>query len=94
MPLLKIPDAAKVEMGGQQEERIFVEFDNSRLKEYGLSASKLQQSIATTNILNSGGQINLGDERIILEPTGNFNSVEDIRNMLISVGNNDGFASW
>lgn len=88
--LIKIPDAAKVEMGGAQEERVFVEFDNTRLKEYGLSASKLQQSIASTNILNSGGQINLGDERIILEPTGNFNSVEDIGNMLISVGNSNG----
>ncbi len=84
--LIKIPDAAKVEMGGEQEERVFVEFDKARLKEYGLSATKLQQSISSINILNSGGQINVGDERIILEPTGNFNSVEDIKNMLISVG--------
>ncbi len=87
--LIKLPDAAKVEMGGEQEERVFVEFDNTRLKEYGLSASKLQQTITSTNILNSGGQVNLGDERIILEPTGNFNSVEDIRNMLISVGSDN-----
>lgn len=87
--LIKLPDAAKVEIGGEQEERVFVEFENSRLKEYGLSASKLQQAIASTNILNSGGQINLGDERIILEPTGNFNSVEDINDMLISVGNDN-----
>ena len=84
--LIKLPDAAKVELGGAQEERVFVEFDNTRLKEYGLSSSKLQQTIAATNILNSGGQVNLGDERIILEPTGNFNSLEDIKNMLISVG--------
>lgn len=84
--LIKLPDAAKVELGGAQEERIFVEFDNTRLKEYGLSASKLQQRISATNILNSGGQINVGDERIILEPTGNFNSVEDIRETLIAVG--------
>ncbi|MGD1944886.1 MAG: efflux RND transporter permease subunit [Croceivirga sp.] len=85
--LIKLPDAAKVELGGVQDERVFVEFDNTRLKEYGLSASKLQQSIGTTNILSSGGQINVGDERIILEPTGNFDSVEDIQNMLIAVGN-------
>lgn len=85
--LIKLPDAAKVEMGGEQEERVFVEFDNTRLKEYGLSASRLQQTIGATNILNSGGQVNLGDERIILEPTGNFNSVDDIKDMLISVGN-------
>ncbi|MEM1338530.1 MAG: efflux RND transporter permease subunit [Bacteroidota bacterium] len=85
--LIKLPDAAKVELGGVQDERVFVEFDNTRLKEYGLSASKLQQSIGATNILSSGGQINVGDERIILEPTGNFDAVEDIRNMLIAVGN-------
>ena len=86
---IKLPDAAKVELGGVQEERVFIEFDNTRLKEYGLSASKLQQAISSTNILNSGGKVNIGDERIILEPTGNFNSVEDIKNMLISVGSNN-----
>jgi multidrug efflux pump subunit AcrB len=84
---IKLDLAAKVEVGGVQEERIFIEFDNSRLKEYGLSASKLQNIIGATNILSSGGQVNLGDERIILEPTGNFNSVEDIEETLIPVGN-------
>ncbi|MEC3906784.1 efflux RND transporter permease subunit [Tamlana sp. 2201CG12-4] len=84
--LIKLEDAAKVELGGFQEERIFVEFDNAKLKEYDLSASKLQSIITSTNILSSGGEINVEDERIILEPTGNFNSVEDIRDMLIPVG--------
>ncbi len=84
--LIKIPEAAKVSLGGLQEERVFVEFDNAELKEYGLSANMLKSIIASTNILSSGGQINLGDERIILEPTGNFNSVEDISKMLVPVG--------
>ncbi|UII78778.1 efflux RND transporter permease subunit [Flagellimonas sp. CMM7] len=84
---IKLPDAAKVELGGVQDERVFVEFDNARLKEYGLSASRLQQFISSTNILNSGGQINIGEERIILEPTGNFDSIEDIKEMFIAVGN-------
>ncbi|MBO3117817.1 efflux RND transporter permease subunit [Winogradskyella sp. DF17] len=84
--LIKLELAAKVELGGVQDERVFVEFDNSRLKEYGLSSSKLQNIIASTNILSSGGQVNLGDERIILEPTGNFNSVKEIERMLVPVG--------
>ncbi len=84
--LIKLEEAAKVEMGGAQDERVFIEFDNSRLKEYGLSSSKLQSFIESTNILSSGGEINVGDERIILEPTGNFNSVNDIKKMLIPVG--------
>ena len=84
--LIKLEEAAKVELGGEQEERVFVEFENAQLKEYGLSASKLQNSITATNILSSGGEINLENERIILEPTGNFNSIEDIGKMLIPVG--------
>ena len=87
--LIKLDDAAKVEFGGVQEERIFVEFDNSRLKEYGLSAGILQNIIASTNILNSGGEINLENERIILEPTGNYNSMEDLKNTLVPVGNSN-----
>lgn len=84
--LIKLEDAAKVELGGEQDERVFVEFENAQLKEYGISASMLQNSINATNILSSGGQINVENERIILEPTGNFNSIEDIQEMLIPVG--------
>lgn len=87
--LIKLGDAAKVELGGVQEERIFVEFDNARLKEYGLTAGILQNIIASTNILNSGGEINLEDKRIILEPTGNYSSIEDLKNTLVPLGNSN-----
>jgi len=83
---IKLPDAAKVELGGEQEERVFIEYDNAVLKEYGLSSSKLQSVINSVNILSSGGEINLENERIILEPTGNFNSLEEIKKTLVPVG--------
>ena len=86
--LIKLQDAAKVEINGIQEERVFVEFENSKLATYGLTSSRLQQIINNTNILNSGGEINVEDERIILEPTGNFDSIANIREMLIPVGEN------
>lgn len=84
--LIKLPDAAKVEINGAQDERVFVEFNNTKLKTYGLTSSRLQSIISSTNILNSGGEINVEDERIILEPTGNFDSVDQIKSMLIPVG--------
>ncbi len=84
--LIKLDDAAKVEIGGIQDERIFVEFDNARLREYDLSASLLQGVIGSTNILSSGGEINLDNERIILEPTGSFGDVDEIRQTLIPAG--------
>ena len=84
--LIKLDDAAKVELGGVQDERVFIEFDNARLTEYNLSANRLQSIIAATNILSSGGEVNVEDERIILEPTGNFNDIDDIKRTLVTVG--------
>ena len=83
---IKIEEAAKVELGGVQEERVFIEFDDTRLREYNLSASRLQSTLAATNIVSSGGEVNLEDERIILEPTGNFDNIEAIERTLIPVG--------
>ena len=84
--LIKLSNAAKVELGGVQDERVFVEFDNARLREYDLTASRLQGILASTNILGSGGSINVEEERVILEPTGNFDDLESVRAVLIPVG--------
>ncbi|MDO5979539.1 efflux RND transporter permease subunit [Flavivirga spongiicola] len=86
--LIKLEDAAKVELNGVQEERVFVEFENTRLKTYGLTSSRLKNIIGSTNILSSGGTINVEAERIILEPTGNFNDLKSIQEMLIPIGEN------
>jgi multidrug efflux pump subunit AcrB len=84
--LIKLEDAAKVEINGAQDERIFIEFDPVKLKSYGITSVGLRNLINSTNILNSGGEILVEDERIILEPTGNFNTLNDIKNMLVPLG--------
>jgi len=89
--IIKLDDAAKVEINGSQEERVFIIFDNSKLKKYGLTASGLKSIISNRNILSSGGKVNIGDERIILEPTGNFNKIEDLKRMIIPIGHSGEF---
>ena len=84
--LIKLEDVAKVEIGGAQEEQIFIEYDNAVLSKYGLSANILQNLIASTNILYSGGAVNQETERIILEPTRNFNELEDLRQTIVPTG--------
>ena len=76
--LLKIPEVAKVEIHGAQEEAIFVEYNNAQLTELGLSPQQLSVALAGVNILSSGGSVVSGRERITLEPSGNFESVEDL----------------
>lgn len=84
--LIKIPDAAKVELVGNQEERVFIDYDNARLAELGLTQSQLQGILGSTNIISPGGRIVMGNENIIVEPTGNFETVADLKNTLIEPG--------
>ncbi|MEM7209805.1 MAG: efflux RND transporter permease subunit [Pseudomonadota bacterium] len=82
---LRIPDAAKVEIYGAQEERVFVEYNNARMAELNLSPTQLSQILSARNIVVPGGSITVANERIELEPTGNFQSVEDIGQTIIQL---------
>ncbi len=84
--IIKMPDASRVVIQGIQEEQIYVEYDNARLADLGISASYLQSIISSTNIVFPGGDVALGDQRISLEPTGNYEDVEDLEKTLIPVG--------
>lgn len=85
--LVKLEDASEVELKGILEEQIYIEFDNARLAEFGLSSGMLQSFIASTNIVFSGGQVNLEGERIALEPSGNFESIEDLEKTILTLPN-------
>jgi len=81
--LLLVPDVAKVEIYGAQEERIFLEYNNARLAELGLSPLQLRQLLESQNIIIPGGEIRTEFETIVLEPSGNFGSVTDLARAVI-----------
>jgi multidrug efflux pump subunit AcrB len=83
--LLRVTDVAKVEIHGAQDERVFVDYDNARLAELGLSPIQLQQILEGANIIIPGGDVSTGVERITLEPTGNFESVDDLRQAVVTL---------
>jgi len=87
--LIALENAAKVEIGGEIEERVYIEFNDSELAKYGLSGSQLKNNISSTNIIIAAGEVKLGNERIILEPSGNLESIEDIKNILVPIGDGE-----
>ena len=87
--LLELPDVAKVEIWGAQEERIFIDYNNDKLKEIALSPDQLEEILKERNIIESGGIIHGPTEQIALEPTGNYENVTDIRDTLIQLPNTD-----
>jgi len=85
--LLKEPDIAKVNIHGEQKEIVFIDYKSATLTELGISPQQLAAILGRVNILSAGGSIVSGRERITLEPTGNFETIEDIRRTVIPVPN-------
>ena len=84
--LLRLDDTGRIEVHGVQDERVFVEFDAARLAELGVSVRQLQQQLQAQNILIPGGNVSTGVERIELEPSGSFESIEDLASTVIRTG--------
>ncbi|MEM9385691.1 MAG: efflux RND transporter permease subunit [Pseudomonadota bacterium] len=88
--LLLIDNVAKVEIFGTQEERIFVEYDNARLAELGLSPVQLQSILTSRNIILPGGDLITEYEKLLLEPSGNFQTLDELGRTIVNVpGSND-----
>jgi multidrug efflux pump subunit AcrB len=83
--LLLIGDVAKVEIYGAQEEQIFAEYNNARLAELGISPLQLKKILAAENIIIPGGDITTDYEKIVVVPSGNFESLDDLRHTIITI---------
>ena len=75
----------RVVMSGVQQERIFIETTNARLARYGLSPDTLLQTLQAQNIILPGGKVNVDGYEVVIQPTGNFDSVEDIGNTVVKL---------
>jgi multidrug efflux pump subunit AcrB len=89
--LLKYEDIAKVELQGVQEEQIFVEYNIARLSELGISPQQLSDILSSVNIIQGGGQIRAGRERITLEPSGNFETIYDLKRTVVQIPDSSSF---
>ncbi|WP_230970983.1 efflux RND transporter permease subunit [Nitrogeniibacter aestuarii] len=84
--LLRVPDVAKVDFFGAQDERVFIELSNTKLATFGLALSDVTGALANQNAMIESGFFETGEERIRLRPDGQFADLEDLRNTLIRAG--------
>lgn len=76
--LYGIEGVRKIELFGIEKERIFVEFDNARLAQLGITPSAISETLQKQNIILPGGKIQAGSIAFTAEPSGNFETVDDI----------------
>jgi multidrug efflux pump len=83
---LRVPAVNKVVYVGEQAEKIFVETSNAKLSSLGIDPQLIVQTLSTTNAVASAGTVETGSERVRLRVSGEFDSVESIRNIGIRAG--------
>ncbi len=79
LALQRVPDVGKVELIGLQDQRIHVEIDNTKLASLGISMASVQQALQAQNAVSFAGFFETPSDRIHLRVSGNFRSVEAIR---------------
>ncbi len=86
--LLLCKGVAKIELWGTQQEVVYVEFNRARMTEMGLSPAQIQQALASRNLVQSSGNVNVGESYLRVTPTGDFVSEQFIAD--IYIGGKDG----
>ncbi len=83
----QVEGTKKIDILGIQQERIFIETKNAKLAQLGIAPTQLIAALKNQNIIRPSGIIDADGENFIIQPSGNYQSLADIRNTLITVPN-------
>lgn len=84
--LLNIPSVQKVELIGEQEEKVYIEMDRAKLSELGISPQVIANALSQQNSMTPAGMVETDSDNVYVRATGQFGDVESIRQMPVSAG--------
>jgi multidrug efflux pump subunit AcrB len=75
---LKVPDVAKADLIGLQDEKVYLEFSTYKLAALGLDVATLAQVLQAQNALVPSGTVDAGAEKINIRVSGAFTSEDSL----------------
>lgn len=72
--LLGVPDVAKIDLLGIQDEKIYLEFSTQKLAAMGLDISQLIETLQAQNAIQPSGTVDTDSEKIAVRVSGQFTS--------------------
>lgn len=78
--LLHVPGVKKVNIVGEQSERIYVEFSHERLATLGISPQDVFAALGSQNALTPAGSVETKGPEVFIRLDGAFDELEKIRN--------------
>jgi multidrug efflux pump len=85
--LLRVKDVAKVELVGEQAERIYVELSNTKLGTFGVEPAVVFAALQQQNAVAASGSFETPTDRIHIRASGALDSVDSVRNIAIRANN-------
>lgn len=82
--LLKVPMVKKVDVLGKQAKKVYLEFSHERLAALGITPQSIAESLRSQNGIVPAGSIDTRGDRVYVRVSGQFTSIEDIRNVPIA----------
>lgn len=84
---LHVPNVAKVEFFGVQDEKIFIEIPQRRMAQLGIDFNQVVSQLNAQNAVEGQGMIASGGNDVLVRVSGAFQSVEQLRSMPIRAVN-------
>src|SRR5690606_6891451 len=78
LELQRVPDVAKVQLLGLQDERIWIELDNAKLATLGVPMEQVRAALEAQNAVVPAGFFETPTDRVYLRVSGSFDSPEAI----------------
>jgi multidrug efflux pump subunit AcrB len=82
--LVLVPGVRKVVIDGEQKEVVYLEIARSRMAELGIDLQQVTAVLGSQNVVVDAGSVRVGDDYLRISPTGDFQSVQEIGDLLIS----------
>ncbi|MBL8297237.1 MAG: efflux RND transporter permease subunit [Rhodanobacteraceae bacterium] len=83
LALLRVPNVAKVDLIGLQDEKIYIEVSNAKLATLGISFAQVQATLEAQNAITPAGSFETTSDRIYLRTSGAFDSEKAIGDIAI-----------
>ncbi|MCE4934311.1 efflux RND transporter permease subunit [Aliivibrio fischeri] len=85
-----VDGVSKVSVSGVQQEQVFIEASLKRMTSLGISPQTLYSLLSNQNTVSSAGAVKIGTEYIQIHPTGEFEDVAQLGDLIITDGGAQG----
>lgn len=83
-PLERLDGVARVSLEGVEPLELRILIDPVRLAAHGVDVARLRDALQGANFSVSAGEVTGGQQRFLVRPIGEFQSLDDVRNFIVS----------